>query len=118
MSFLLFFLYCFDGFFMAIIACSGIGFAFAVLIALAKSFARAKNLLLMLMYAAAGFVCYCLFIGDFYVAEWIGDRIHYGGQTAMLVGAIFPGIFALTIIPHFLRVAWKQTSGIHVESEI
>lgn len=115
MNILLFFLHYFGGFFMAIIACSGIGFAFAALIALAKSFTRAKNLLLMLAYAAAGVVCYCLFIGGFYVAGWIGDRTHYGGQTGMLVGAIFPGIFALAIIPQFLSVARKQTSGIHVE---
>jgi hypothetical protein len=28
----------------------------------------------MLAYAAAGVVCYCLFIGGFYVAGWIGEK--------------------------------------------
>lgn len=100
---------------MAIIACSGVGFALAALLALFKSFSRSKNLLLMLGYAAAALVCYCLFIGGFYLAGWVGDRTHYGGQTGMLIGAIFPGLFALAIIPQFLAVARKQTSGIHVE---
>ena len=115
MNILLFFLYYFGGFFMAIFLCSGIGFTLAALLAFAKSFSRSKNLLLTLAYAAASFVCYCLVIGGFYVAGWIGDRTHYGGQTGMLIGAIFPGVFALAIIPQFLAVARKQTSGIHVE---
>ena len=115
MSILLFFLYYFAGFFMAIIACTGIGFGLAALLALVKSFSRSKNLLLMLAYAAAGIACYCLVIGGFYVAGWIGDRTRYSGQTGMLIGAIFPGIFGLAIIPQFLAVAARQTSGIHVE---
>ena len=100
---------------MAIVACSGIGFALAALVALFKSLSRLKNLLLMLGYAVASLVCYCLFIGGFYVAGWVGDRTHYGGQTGLLIGAVFPGIFALAIIPQFFSVARKQTSGIHVE---
>ncbi len=115
MNVVLFLLYFFGGFFLAIIACSGIGFALSALLAFAKSFSRPKNVLLMLAYAGAAFVCYGLIIGGLYVAGWLGDRTGHAGQTGMLVGAIFPGILGFAIIPQFLSVASKQTSGIHVE---
>ena len=37
------------------------------------------------------------------------------GTGGIIVGAIFPGIFGLKIIPQFFRVAALQTSGMHVE---
>lgn len=100
---------------MAIVGCSGVGFVFAALLALAKSFSRPKNLLLMLVYVAAAAVSYGLLIGGSFVTDWIGDRTHQVGQNGILIGAIFPGIFGLAIIPQFLIVAWKQTSGVHVQ---
>lgn len=115
MNILLFALYWFCGFMMAIVACSGIGFALAALLALFKSFSRLKNFLFALGYGVAAVVCYLLIIGGFHMAGWIGDRTQHGGQAGLLIGAIFPGIFALAIIPQFLAVARKQTSGIYVE---
>jgi cytochrome c biogenesis protein CcdA len=114
-KFLLYLAYYVEGFMMAIVACSCIGLALAVLVALVKSFARPKNLLLALMYAAGAFVCYLLFFAGLHLAGWIGDRTHYVGQGGIIVGAIFPGILSLKIIPQFFRVASLQTSGIHVE---
>ena len=114
-KFLLFLLYYFEGFLMAIIACTALGLALAVLVALAKAFARPKNLLLALGYAFVAFICYLLFVGGLHLAGWIGDRTNYVGQTGIIAGAIFPGIFGLKIIPQFLRIASLQTSGIDVE---
>jgi hypothetical protein len=115
MKFLLFVLYYFEGFFMAIIACSGVGFALAVLVAVAKSFSRPQNILLALLYGGGVLVCYLLFMAGLLLAGWIGDRTDHAGQTGIIVGAIFPGVFGLQIIPQFLRVASRQTAGIHVE---
>ena len=113
MKFVLFFLFYFQGFFMAIIACSAIGFALCAIVALFKSATRPKNLLLFLVYLFGCLVCYMLFLGGLYLAGWIGDRTNYA--TGMLIGAIFPGLFGLAIIPQFLAVAARQTSGIRVE---
>lgn len=108
-------LYWFMGFVMAIGLCCTIGMAINVLIALLRSFPRPKNLGLALGYlCAAGIGCLVLWI-CLYLAGWIGDRTDYSGQTAILVGAIFPGIFALSAIPQFVGIALKQTAGIHVE---
>jgi hypothetical protein len=115
MKFLLFLVYYIEGFMMAIAACCTIGLALAFLVAIAKSFRRPKNLLLALMYGVLAFISYELFIGGFFLAGWIGDRTHYSGQNGIIVGAIFPGIISLKIIPQFLRIASLQTSGIHVE---
>jgi hypothetical protein len=115
MSILLLLPYYFAGFFMAIVACTGIGFCLAALLALAKSFARPKNVLLALAYAAAAGACYLLVLGGLFVSGWIGDRTEHAGQSGLLIGAIFPGIFGLIIIPQFLAVAAKQTSGVHVD---
>ena len=52
MNILLFLLYYFAGFLLAIIACTGLGLVIAALLALAKSISRPKNLLLM-------FLCCC-----------------------------------------------------------
>ena len=116
MTISLFLLYYLGGLFMATIACAGIGFFLAALLALVKSVSRSKNLLWMVAYGAAAGACYCFLLDGLDLAEWIGDRTHYSGQSAMLIGAIFPGIFfALSIIRKFLAVAAKQISGIHVE---
>lgn len=115
MKILLMLLYWFMGFVMAIGLCCTIGMAINVLIALLRSFSRPKNLGLALAYLlAAGFGCLVLW-GCLHLAGWIGDRTNYSSQTSLLVGAVFPGIFALSAIPQFVGVALKQTAGIHVE---
>lgn len=103
------------GFTMAIGLCCTIGMTINVLIALLRSFSRPKNLGLAFGYLFAA--CFgCLFIwGCLHLAGWIGDRTNYSSQTALLVGAVFPGIFALSAIPQFVGIALKQTVGIDVE---
>jgi hypothetical protein len=111
MKFVLFLLYYSEGFFMAMIACSGIGFVLAALIALLKSVVRPKNLLLMLFYGVAAVLCYLLFLGGLFLAGWLGDQTDHAGQGGILVGAVFPGLGGLAIIPQFIAVALRQTSG-------
>jgi hypothetical protein len=111
----LFLVYYAEGFVMALLLCSAIGFALALFLALAKSFSRPKNLLLALMYSGGALVCYLPLFAVLHLASWIGDRTHYVGHKGIVIGAIFPGILSLKIIPHYLRIAAKQTSGVFVD---
>ncbi len=115
MKILLFALYWFVGFVMAIGACCTLGMLINVLVALLRSFTRPKNLVLALGYLIATGAGLFFLWGCLFVVGWIGDRTNYSSQTALLVGAVFPGIFALSAIPQFVGVALKQTAGIHVE---
>jgi len=115
MKILLIIIYWFMGIVMAIGLCCTVGLIINVLVALARSFSRPKNLGLALGYLlGAGFSLFVLW-GCFHLAGWIGDRTNYSSHSALLVGAVFPGILALSVIPQFVGVALKQTAGIHVE---
>ena len=112
----LFLLYWFMGFVMAIGAACALGMAISCLIAILKIVVRPQNILLAAVgYLLMGTIAALLVWVGFFVAGWIGNRTEYVGQTGLLVGAIFPGIFALAIIPQFAAVALKQTSGIDVQ---
>jgi hypothetical protein len=112
---LLYALYWFMGFIMAMGAACAIGMAIAAVIALLKIAVRPQNILLMGGYLLMGAIVSLLTWSGLFFAGWIGDRTEYVGQTGMLVGAVFPGIFSLAIIPLFAMTALKQTSGIEVE---
>jgi hypothetical protein len=115
MKILLYALYWFMGFVMAMGAAFALGMAIAAIIALLKITVRPQNILLLGGYLLIGAIAALLTWSGFFIAGWIGDRTEYVGQTGMLVGAIFPGIFSLAIIPQFAIIALKQTSGIEVE---
>jgi hypothetical protein len=115
MKILLFALYWFMGFVMAIGAACALGMAIGAVIALLKIAVRPQNILLLGGYLLMSIIAALLTWSGFFVAGWIGDRTEYLGQTGLLVGAVFPGIFSLAIIPQFAMVALKQTSGIEVE---
>ena len=107
--------YWFFGFIMAIGACCALGMAVSTVIAILKIGVRPQNILLAGGYLLLGVIAALLLWGGFFLAGWIGDRTEYVGQTALLVGAVFPGMFALVIVPQFAATALKQTSGIDVE---
>ena len=115
MKILLLAVYWFLGFLMAIGAACALGMAIASIIALLKMLVRPQNILLAGGYLLMGVIAALLTWSGFFIAGWIGDRTDYVGQTGLLVGAVFPGIFSLAIIPQFAMIALKQTSGIHVE---
>ena len=115
MKILLLFLYWFLGVLMAVGACCAVGMAINTLIALIKIPSRPQNVVFAVGYLLMAALAVLFVWGGFFLAGWIGDQTDYRGQTGLLVGAIFPGIFALTIIPQFIVVALKQTSGIQVE---
>ena len=115
MKILLLAVYWFMGSIMAIGAACALGMAIAAIIALLKIAVRPQNVLLMRGYLLMGTIAALLTWSGFFVAGWIGDRTEHVGQTGLLVGAVFPGIFSLAIIPQFAMVALKQTSGIEVE---
>jgi hypothetical protein len=114
MKILLYALYWFMGFIMAISAACALGMAIAAIIALLKIAVRPQNILLMGGYLLMGIIAALLTWSGFVIAGWIGDRTEYVGQTGLLIGAVFPGIFFLAIIPQFAMVALKQTSAIEV----
>lgn len=99
---------------MAVMACCVIGFAVNVVIAIVKIGVRPRNILLAGGYLLMGLLPALLVWGGFFLAGWIGDKTEYVGQAGLFVGAVFPGILALGIIPRFATVALKQTSGIDV----
>jgi hypothetical protein len=115
MRLLLYALYWFMGFVMAIGAACALGMAIAAIIALLKIAVRPLNTLLVGGYLLMGVIAALLTWSGFFIAGWIGDRTEYVGQTGLLVGAVFPGILSLAIIPEFAMIALKQTSGIEVE---
>jgi len=115
MKLLLYALYWFMGIVMAMGAACAFGMAIAGIIALLKIAVRLRNILLMGGYLLMGVIAALLTWSGFFIAGWIGDRTEYVGQTGLLVGAVFPGIFSLAIIPQFAMIALKQTSGIKVE---
>jgi hypothetical protein len=115
MKFILFSGYWFFGFMMAVSACSALGMSINTLIALIRTPSRPKNIFIAGMYLALAIIAALLTWGGFFLAGWIGDHTDYQGQTGLLVGAVFPGIMALAIIPQFAVLALKQTAGIEVE---
>lgn len=115
MKIVLYVFYWFMGFFMAIGAACTLGMVIAAIISMLKIAVRPQNVLLIGGYLLMGTIAASLTWGGFFVAGWIGDRTEYVGQTGLLIGAVFPGIFCLAIIPQFAMVALKQTSGIEVE---
>lgn len=112
MRLLLFAFYWFLGFLLAVGACCAIGMAINTLIALFKSAIRARNLWFMLLYLFGGALAATLVWGGLFLAGWIGDRTGHSAQIGLVVGAVFPGIFSLSIIPQFVVVALRQTSGV------
>lgn len=96
-----------------------IGMLINALLALVKAPARPQNLKLLVGYLFCALLGWCVVWGCLFVGGWIGDfgrakEINFSGNW-LLIGAIFPGIFALAMIPAFIGVGAKQTSGIDVE---
>ncbi len=108
-------LYWATGFVMVMAAASAVGFGLNMLIALAKVGIRSQNIFLAGGYFVAGALSASVVWLGFFVAGWIGDKTDYAGQWGLIAGAIFPGILALGIIPHFIRIAIAQTSGMNIE---
>lgn len=100
---------------MAIGICCSIGMAIATMVALLKIVARPKNILLAVGYLLISVIMALLAWGGFWGAGWVGNKTRCSGQAGLLVGAIFPGIMALAIIPKFIAIAIQQTSEITVE---
>ena len=115
MKLLLYALYWLMGLIMAFGAACALGMAIAAIISLLKIAVRPQNILLMGGYLLMGVIAALLTWSGFLIAGWIGDRTEYVGQIGLLVGAVFPGIFSLAIIPQFAMIALNQTSGIEVE---
>jgi hypothetical protein len=97
------------------VVCGGIGFALAAILAVFKSLRRPKNLWFMLAYLFGAVICFLLFLGGLSLCGWIEERTHYASRAGIIFGAVFPGFICLSIIPNFVSIARKQTSGIHVD---
>jgi len=63
------------------------------------------------MYVVGVFICVSLIQLILFASGTIGDHTHYKGQVGLIVGAVFPGIFALGIVPQFIAIALRQSGG-------
>jgi len=82
------------------------------MIALARVPWRSANFLVFVQYLASGFITALLVWGAVFLAGWIGDHTDYRGQNGLIVGAIFPGLTGLRLIPELIGDALRQTAGI------
>ena len=103
--------YWFLGFVAAILAGSGIGLFLCAVIALFRLFSYKWTWALLLMYAVGAVVCGTLIQLILFTSGEIGDRTNYKGQGGLIVGAVFPGILMLGIVPQFIATALRQTGG-------
>lgn len=110
MKFILFFVYWFFGFGLAMAACAGVGFVIGILIALINIGKKPGNWALMIFYVAAVFFCSLVFWGILWASGTIGDRTNHSMQYMLIGGAVFPGIFTLSMIPAFVKICIAQTS--------
>lgn len=105
---ILFVAYYFGGLLLALAASCGIGFVLCALLAIPHVFRDVRGIGLFLGYAflatlSFGFVQLLLL-----AAGTLGDRTGYDMQIALVAGAIFPGVFFLSVIPQFVRTGVQQ----------
>ncbi len=115
MKILLMAFYWSEGFILAMAAACALGLVLCALLALIRIPRRKKNIGLFAVYLIGATLCALFVQGGLYLAAWIGDQTEYSSQTSLIVGAVFPGIFFLSVIPQFIKVAQKQTLGIEVD---
>lgn len=113
MSFILGAVYYIMGILMAFGAFAAIGWAFCALIALLKISRPGNSKLLAGYVFMAGLAAVATWCG-LPIAGWIGDHTAYKGQIGLIVGACFPGILAISLIPNFVKIAMRQTDG-HID---
>jgi hypothetical protein len=111
MKFLLFVVYYFLGIFFAFNVACVIGMLFSSVIALINITVSYKNIRLLLFYFLIGAIPAALAWSVFFLVGWIGDRTNYVGQVGLFVGAVFPGVLFLGIIPGFSKIALDHTMG-------
>ena len=98
------------GILLAFAGCATIGMALCTLIALFRIFRARYNWAKLLAFAVATFILLAIVQGILFVAGTIGDHTDYAMQVVLLVGAGFPGIFCLALIPGFARIALTLTA--------
>jgi hypothetical protein len=113
MKYLLFTLYYVIGLFAAFNVACAIGMAFASVIALFSVLTRPKNIFLVVFYLLIGAIPAVFAWGSLFAVGEIGDRTNYVGQVGVFVGAAFPGILFLGIIPGFSKIALNHINGLH-----
>ena len=111
----MFIVYDLFGLFLAILGCFSFGMGVCVLIALAKSFSRPKNIKLAVGYISMMAVSVAGAWLLMFVAAKLADYSGHASRPGIIVGLFFPGYIALRAIPQCIAVANKQTSGIVVE---
>jgi hypothetical protein len=65
----------------------------------------------MLMYLAGAVACAAIFWGMGRLTETVAYRTNHTAYWLLFVGMAFPGLWTLTFIPEYIRIALRQTSG-------
>jgi C4-dicarboxylate transporter len=100
------------GLLMAVFWSSAAGFGLCVPICLFRLFRHRRNVLLMLMYIAAAAVCAAICLGLGRLTEAVAAKTDYAVYWMMFVGLAIPGLGTLALIPAYIRIALRQTSGV------
>jgi hypothetical protein len=118
MTFILGIFYYIIGFIMAIFWSAAIAFLLCFPIALFRMFRHRRNILLSLMYLGGAIVCAAAFFGLERLTNMVANNTNHAAYLFLFVGMGFPGLWALTIIPKYVRVALRQTSGVEDPGDV
>jgi len=65
----------------------------------------------MLMYLAGAVTCAAIFWGMGRLTATVANRTDHTAYWLLFVGMALPGLWTLTFIPNYIRIALRQTSG-------
>lgn len=111
MTFILGAFYYVIGIIMAVFFSCALGFLLCVPVCLFRLFHHRRNILLMLMYLAGAVACAAIFYGLGRLTETVAYRTDHTVYWFLFVGMALPGLWTLTFIPEYIRIALRQTSG-------
>lgn len=106
---ILMFVYGTIGLLMAVLASCSVGMLLSTAVAFVESFRKPRNLGMVFVYLFAASVAGGLAWAGLFLSGMIGDHTDYKAQIFLVVGAVFPGILSVFIIPEIVRDALKIT---------
>lgn len=118
MTFILGAFYYVLGIIMAVFWSCALSFLLCVPICVFRLFRHRRNILLMLMYLAGAVACAGIFFGLGRLTETVAYRTDHAAYWLLFVGMAFPGLWTITFIPKYIRIALRQTSGVRDAGDV
>ena len=104
-------IYYFGGMLLAVVGAMCLGFILSVFVVLCNLFAYRWSWLVLLICLAGAVLSYGIILLILNGAGYLGDHTAYRMQTMLFIGGVFPGIFALKIVPAYIRLASRLSRG-------